>query len=246
MNRHTVVVHNQYNIDETCNNITRRINSLYDVQDCPDQISTNDITIRIYNDFNWHHNYLRQLHIDSLKLIGLDHAVLSNVNALQYLPPVQALTIIGLIDIIPLGLIQSSMEELTIEYVNIGILNFITNNTLKTLSLYDCELTDIYGIQSLAAVEELFLESNFITDITPLSGGSYKSIYIRRNNIHDISPLIECPDLEVLDISYNPVMDADSLTHNIRLSVLIISDRFENTGLEQLLKNVDIEYVMDQ
>lgn len=252
MGKHMVVVYSEDNIEETCDNITRPIDSLYDVQYCPmrGQLRSigpeDNLTIFINSDFDWHHSYLRQLdQIQSLTLIGADDVILYNIASLQYLPSIRELTIVGLIDMIPLGLIQSSMIELTIEHANIGILDVISNNTLHTLSLHDCQLTDIYGIQSLEVVEELFLESNHIVNINPLSGGLYKSLYLRRNNIHDISPLIECRDLEVIDISYNPVVDVNSLVHNDRLRLLIISDRFRNTNLEQLLIDVDIEYVMD-
>jgi len=84
--------------------------------------------------------------------------------------------------------------------------------TVTYLSAFDCNITDLGGIEYCINIERLYLDDNKITDITPLAGlTKLKSLSLTNNDITDISPLAGLTGLIDLNISGNFVEDISPL-----------------------------------
>ncbi|MGC8718106.1 MAG: leucine-rich repeat domain-containing protein, partial [bacterium] len=66
--------------------------------------------------------------------------------------------------------------------------------------------------------QKLFLESNQISDISPLANlTKLQELYLESNQISDISPLANLTKLQELDLSNNQISDIRPLTRNAGL-----------------------------
>lgn len=80
-----------------------------------------------------------------------------------------------------------SNSELTLDHDDIQ-----DNYTLETLSVSNCNLTNLTGIEKFKNVDYLLLDSNPITSLEPLRRNNCKEISLIGNTVEDKSPLDSC------------------------------------------------------
>ena len=93
---------------------------------------------------------------------------------------------------------------------NIEGLQYCKN--LQELNLQNNSISDISPLTTLTNLEQLYLRDNMISDIFPLSNlTDLKYLDLGGNEISDISPLGELSNLWVLNLQRNNIIDIDSL-----------------------------------
>lgn len=160
------------------------------------------------------------------------------------------------------------MEDLAIESVPAGQLSYLSSlvnltslqirNTtvsdeeleiigslpkLERLTISDCGLTTVSGLESSAGLVYLDLSQNTIRNLSPLeSMVNLEEVYLQNNAVNDLSSLSKLNKLKKLDVSYNlltsltPVFNCTTLTdllagNNVITSLVGIE---KLTGLESL------------
>lgn len=92
---------------------------------------------------------------------------------------------------------------------------------LKSLTLAQCELSDITPLGSAQNLEYLDLCYNSIGDIAPIGAlSNLKTLYMAHNALTDLSALNGLSNLECLDVSYNALTTLAPLTANSMLKEL--------------------------
>ena len=77
----------------------------------------------------------------------------------------------------------------------------------------DEAFSDLTGLEYFVSLEELSLDGNKITDLSPIGGmAKMKSLVIAFNDISDLSALSGMPQLEVLDAKSNNISDVSTLS----------------------------------
>lgn len=88
------------------------------------------------------------------------------------------------------------------------LLNRSEDRELEDLTLLACSSADIsslYGIYSLASLQQLELSDNSISDLSPLAElDDLRVLGIRNNDIRDIRPLLELRLLRFVSLQGNP------------------------------------------
>ena len=90
---------------------------------------------------------------------------------------------------------------------------------LERLSLSNCGLTTLAGLESATGITYLDLSDNTLRDLSPLSNmNALKEVYLQHNAVNDLSSLAHLNALSKLDVSYNllsslnPIFNCASLT----------------------------------
>ena len=90
---------------------------------------------------------------------------------------------------------------------------------LERLTLSDCGLTTVAGLETATAITYLDLSNNTLRDLTPLGTmGGLKEVYLQHNAVNDLTVLGSLKSLAKLDVSYNllssltPLFNCTSLT----------------------------------
>ncbi|MFM6396708.1 leucine-rich repeat domain-containing protein, partial [Planktothrix sp.] len=116
-----------------------------------------------------------------------------------------------------------------------------TKHTIEVL-LEATQTTDCHQAnQILSQLTELYLESNQISDVSPLSSlTQLTDLYLDGNQISDISPLSSLTQLTNLDLSDNQISDISPLSsltqlRNLHLNENKISDISPLSSLTQLI-----------
>ena len=106
---------------------------------------------------------------------------------------------------------------------SISELSSLTN--LKSLYLENNYISDITPIENLTNLETLDLANNIIKDISPLENlTSLKRLYLSTNIIEDITPLSGLSHLEDLNISTNRIKEINALSNLNGLKKIILSN----------------------
>lgn len=116
----------------------------------------------------------------------------------------------------------NSLEELDLSYNNLGAVGIgISPNfdslenapNLSILKLNNNNLTSIEGLRDRTInLEELHLENNQLTDITPISEYTgIETLVLYNNNIVNISGLSGMTSLSSIDLSFNNILNMDDL-----------------------------------
>lgn len=86
-------------------------------------------------------------------------------------------------------------------------------------------ITSLVGIQNLVGVQTLWLASNLITDISPLSSlSSLREIHLQHNAIVDVSPVAGLTALTFLSFWDNDIVDISPLAGLTQLTFLQLAD----------------------
>lgn len=111
--------------------------------------------------------------------------------------------------------------------------------SIKSLRIWNTEITSLKGIEQLESLEELDISSAGITDISLLQNlKNLKKLNLYGNNILDISELSKLSNLEYLNLRCNSnLKDISALTNLVKLKELYIT----NTNVDNispLVKNI--------
>ena len=151
-----------------------------------------------------------------------------NLNDLAKLPYLNSLTIEN--DRIESLLFLNSLdflENLTLidckfSPGEIGIIASIP--TLKSLTMSDCSLSTIAGLESAQNLEYLDLSENTIRNLESLTGlTSLKSLNLQNNAVTNLTALSSLVNLEKLDISYNSIISLAPIATCTKLAWLDVS-----------------------
>ena len=86
-------------------------------------------------------------------------------------------------------------------------------------------IKSLAGLEHCVAVQEIDLENNEITDLTPLAGLKLvQSLTLARNKIESIAPLAELERIQYLELSNNSVSDIAPLAKMTNMRSLYLSD----------------------
>lgn len=158
-----------------------------------------------------------------------------NYSDLQYLPYLQSLTIWDGVS----GQLENlsampNLTELNIMNMNVSQKEFevITSlRLLESLTLNNCSISNISGIENLTALSFLYMGNNTIRNITPLSSlQNLLQLYLPHNALTDLTALSELASLNSLDVSYNSLT---SLTPICGIQTLTWLDA-RNNGITSL------------
>ncbi len=99
-------------------------------------------------------------------------------------------------------------------------------------------LTDLAGLENTTLLNFVFFNDNQLTDLSVLehSAASLKQLYIRNNQVEDLSFLSGCLNLQYLNLDHNPVQSLESLQDCGALKALSAADSQIQTtqGIEYL------------
>ena len=168
----------------------------------------------------------------------------------------------GMTQLATLDLSRSSVSTLALEFIG-------TLQSIKTLNLESCGVTDITSLGALSSLESLNLNGNKVATIAPLANcTNLRTLHLSSNSITDIStfaslkglveldlsyntpttlaPLGQCPNLQVLNLSYCSLLDISVLKNCPELTHLNASHNTLTgiSGLEACtkLQEVDLSY----
>ncbi|MCC6511521.1 MAG: leucine-rich repeat domain-containing protein [Pirellulaceae bacterium] len=86
-------------------------------------------------------------------------------------------------------------------------------------------IKSLAGLEHCVAVQEIDLENNEITDLTPMAGLKLvQSLTLTKNKIESIAPLAELERLQYLELSGNAVSDLTPLTKMTNMRSLYLSN----------------------
>lgn len=96
-------------------------------------------------------------------------------------------------------------------------------STLKTLNLFNNDITSTYFLKDLGSLVSLTLDGNQIEDISGLGRlTNLQSLYLADNRVSDISELQYLAALTVLNLDYNKIKTVDALGNLLNLQQLYL------------------------
>ena len=102
---------------------------------------------------------------------------------------------------------------------------------LKVLTLMDCSLSTLNGLENARNLEVLNLSENTFRNLEPLTGlYKLRSINLSHNALTNLSALSALTNLEMLDVSYNSLSSIAPIASCVKLSWLDVSSN-SLTGL---------------
>ncbi|CAL6065278.1 leucine-rich_repeat domain-containing protein [Hexamita inflata] len=158
------------------------------------------------------------------KLVSNDTLTLDNeenVSSLSFIPKlnVTELTIID-IEIIP-KLTDDGIKKLSIYHCNLQSIDGLELKNLEVLQLYGNNIKSIKTIVGYQNLKELVLSHNTKIDIAPLQYMvQLTSLNLKQCKLKDISILQFLVNLKVLDLSFNKNINIDPLKYQVQLSDL--------------------------
>jgi hypothetical protein len=121
-------------------------------------------------------------------------ALLIGVDALRFAGPLapypnMSVSLTNLSGLIPLY----NLTFLTVSHTGISSLKELTRHTrLKSLFVFDNQLTSIEGIEGMLQLEELYLQNNLVTDLSPIQKlTNLRTLYVVNNRLTRINGLTE-------------------------------------------------------
>ncbi|HOT40807.1 MAG TPA: leucine-rich repeat domain-containing protein, partial [Candidatus Syntrophosphaera thermopropionivorans] len=126
------------------------------------------------------------------------------------------------------------------------------NGLTGILYAHDRYIISIVGAQYLTNLQELYLNNNQISDLSPLAGlTNLKRLYLSSNQISDLSPLMGLNNLKWLHLDNNQISDLSPLAGLTNLQLLTlgenqISDLSPLAGLTNLYSlNISVNQISD-
>lgn len=106
-------------------------------------------------------------------------------------------------------------------------------------------LTELAGLENTTLLNFVFLNDNQLTDLSVLehSAASLEQLYIRNNQVEDLSFLTQCLSLQYLNLDHNSVQSLESLRNCGELKALSAMDNQIRTtqGIERLKKLIYLD-----
>jgi len=104
---------------------------------------------------------------------------------------------------------------------------------LEYLGIQDCRVNDLTGIEKLTKLKTLDADQgNSYNDLNPLRGLNLKNLNMQFVGLNDISPLIDVPSIEVLDLWHTYLNDLTPLLYLPNLKRVTLPDK---EGITELI-----------
>lgn len=117
---------------------------------------------------------------------------------------------------------------------------------LEILNCRDCQIESLEGIQNLTKLK-IFKsdQGNSYSDLNPLRGLNLVSLNIQSTKVTDISPLIDLPSLEWIDLGFLSISDLSPLLKmpNLKSVVVPANVEIQKDKLEEYL--INYQYIDD-
>ena len=95
---------------------------------------------------------------------------------------------------------------------------------LETLSLVACDVGDYSALASLTGLRVLAVENSDLVDVSSLAGLALQVVALRRNRIRDATAVIGGAEVQVLDLTGNPLDEQSRATAAQLEGVLVTLD----------------------
>lgn len=143
------------------------------------------------------------------------------------------------------NLVSLSITDTPVSTDELEIISSLSK--LETLTLNDCGLSTVAGLENLTSLTYLDLSNNTVRNITPLASlTDLQEVYLQHNALTDLSSLSGLNALVTLDVSYNALTTLSPITG---LSNLVWLDASNNTitevaqvGRLTSLQNLSVAY----
>ncbi len=180
-----------------------------------------ELLIHISLNINYLTNILQMKSLFNLKTLSLNGNKLQDIQSIQYLKQLEELN---------LSTNQISNIDPLASLVNIEILNLARNKITSIL-----KLSNLFKLKYLNLIrnklEHFFLDNSLI---------HLETLLLEGNNIHSFN-LVTCPNLIYLDLSYNRIVDIQSVSNLSKLKRIIMDDnQIENINVLNRLYNLEI------
>lgn len=117
-----------------------------------------------------------------------------------------------------LDLSESSVSTVALDFIG-------SLQSIRTLNLSSCGITDVTALGNLAQLETLLLDNNNVESIAPLAGCSaLRKLTLSSNGITDIAPVASLATLQELDLSYNTPTTLAPLSQCPEMQVVNLSN----------------------
>ena len=162
-------------------------------------------------------NYSDLRHMAFLKKLTIEDGVSEQLSFLPHLTTLEELII----------------RDTIVTYEEIDMIGSISS--LKKLSLNNCQLSSITGLEKLSELTYLDLGYNTIRNISAISSMTQlRELHMPHNALQDLAALTACTKLSTLDVSYNSIATIDpiallsalnklDISHNLVIEILPIS-----------------------
>lgn len=133
------------------------------------------------------------------------------------------------------ALTKLSITHTSVSDKELEIIGSLTG--LKDLTLDECSLSTLNGLQDLTGLTHLSLNSNAIGNLTPISGMTKLiQLDMEQNALQDLTKLTGCTSLQKLNVAYNSIADISPLSNLHALRQINISHNLltDISGLQSL------------
>ena len=121
----------------------------------------------------------------------------------------------------------SNLKGFTLYGSKVTSLKPVTNIALESLAVIDAKITDYGDLDELKTLKYLELSGVGLTSLGPLLDGSSEvlnELYLEDNALTDLSPLSEMADLTVLSVKGNPIRDLFGISDLTSLEILNLAE----------------------
>ena len=148
-----------------------------------------------------------------------------NLQDIENLPYLKSLSISGqTLDTVSFLAILSHLEELNItdsRFSSSELEIIAALPALKHLTLSECSISTVAGLENARNLETLNLSNNTIRNLSPLASmANLKTLDLDHNAVTNLADLSVLSNLEQLDVSYNSIITLDPLTNCTNLQQL--------------------------
>ncbi len=138
-----------------------------------------------------------------LEKLTIDNGCTGQLSVLSHLSNLNTLSITNT---------QVQPDELTL---------IATLPNLTALTLNNCSLSTISGLENAGSMQSLDLSNNTIRDLSPLSSmEDLEHLNLAHNAVNDISALSNLKQISTLDVSYNSLSTLEAVAQMSKLAVL--------------------------
>ena len=152
--------------------------------------------------------------LEQLEYLEISKTKVTDLSCLSSFPALKSLSVsaISTLDTSTLT-VPETLMFLEAEGIGLTSLDFIvpSKDNLYILNVGANNITDLAPLEGFAELGKIDLQSNDVSDISPLSGISLESLDIEDNNVKDISVLMGMKNLRCVKAGFNKIEDISPL-----------------------------------
>ena len=139
--------------------------------------------------------------------------------------------------------LRLDLDGLTFEDDLSPLIDFVN---LEVLNCQDCQIESLEGIQNLTKLKIFKADQdNLYSDLNPLRELNIVSLNIQSTKVTDISPLIDVPSLEWIDLGFLSISDLSPLLKLPNLKGVVLSDNIE-VSIDKLEEYISNYHAIDE